>query len=249
MFAIGGVSVGLLLNANVFWPLAVLLAIAISAAFGVVNAYLVVALKVPPFITTLGMYFAASGIVTVVTGGAALAGFPVGFSDFGQQSLFGIPFLVYYAIVIGVIFHLLLNHTRFGYNARILGGNANAARANGVAVRRVSSILYVVSATVAGLCGVLLTARVSTADPAAGGAGFTFQVLAAVIIGGTSLFGGVGTIAGTALGALLFSVINNVLALVHANPLWLNIATGVILITAVAFDQFRRSHQFRVGSK
>jgi len=88
------------------------------------------------------------------------------------------------------------------------------------------------------------TARVSTADPGVGGSAFTFQVVAAVIIGGTSLFGGIGTIVGAALGSLLFTVINNALALTDANPLWQNIAVGVILVVAVAFDQLRRSRQF-----
>jgi ribose transport system permease protein len=244
VFAVGAVAVGLLLNAGVSWPLAVVAALLISGVFGAINAIVIVLAKVPPFITTLGMYFAAIGIVTVVTGGVARYGFPDGFSNFGQLNLFGVPFLVYYAVVVGVVFHLLLNRTRFGYDVRAIGGNSAAALANGVGVKRVSMTLYVISAVVAGFCGILLAARVSTADPAGGGTSFTFLVLAAVIIGGTSLFGGIGSIAGTALGALLFSVINNVLALTHTNPLWQNVATGVILVAAVAFDQFRRSRQF-----
>lgn len=244
VFAVGAVSVGLLLNAGLPWPLAIIVALLISAVFGAINAITIVLVKVPPFIATLGMYFAASGIVTVVTGGVASYGFPDGFSNFGQLNLFGAPFLIYYAVIIGVVFHLLLNRTRFGYDVRAQGGNSAAARANGVSVKRVSMTLYVVSAGIAGFCGILLAARVSTSDPAAGGTSFTFLVLAAVIIGGTSLFGGIGSIVGTALGCVLFSVINNVLALTQANPLWQNIATGIILVAAVAFDQFRRSRQF-----
>ena len=249
IFAVGGVAVGLLMNAGVYWPLAVLLAVVITGLFGAVNAFVILKVKVPPFIATLGMYFAATGIVIVVTDGNALFGFPAGFDDLGQFNLFSIPFLVLYAIIIGVVAHVILQRTRFGYDVRALGGNAEAARANGVKVDRVTLILYVVSAAIAGFAGVLLASRLSTGDPGEGGAGFTFQVLASVIIGGTSLFGGIGTIAGTALGSLLFSVINNVLALTNTDPQWQNIATGVILVLAVAFDRIRRSRQFAAGRK
>jgi ribose transport system permease protein len=244
LFAVGAVAVGELMNHSVPWPVAILLALMISGVLGAVNALLIIKLRVPPFITTLGMFFAASGVVTVITEGNPLFGFPTAFEAFGQGSLFGMPLLVWYAVAVGVAFHVLLQNTRFGYDVRALGGNAAAALANGVRTARINVALYVISAAVAGLCGVLLSARVSTADPGVGGSAFTFQVVAAVIIGGTSLFGGIGTIVGAALGSLLFTVINNALALTDANPLWQNIAVGVILVVAVAVDQLRRSRQF-----
>lgn len=247
VFAVGGVSTGILINSGVPWPLAIILALVICGILGLINASLITWVGVPPFIATLGMLFAAGGFVTVVTGGVPRFGFPTGFTDVGQLSLFGIPFLVYYAVIIGVLAHVVLQRTVFGYDARALGGNAAAARANGIRAAQMNVALYVVSAVVAGLCGVLLASRVATADPGAGGTGFAFQVLAAVIIGGTSLFGGVGTIAGTALGALLFAVINNTLALTNTNPQWQNVATGVILVAAVAFDHLRRKRRFRIG--
>lgn len=244
VFAVGAVAAGELMNHSVPWPLAIVLAVVVSGALGAVNAFLVLKVRVPPFITTLGMYFAAAGVVTVITGGNPLFGFPSGFNEFGQRDLFGVPLLVYYAVVVGIVFHVLLQSTRFGYDTRAIGGNAAAALANGVRTSRVNTMLYVISAAVAGLCGIMLAARVDTADPGSGGSAFTFQVLAAVIIGGTSLFGGLGTIVGTALGSLLFSEINNALALTNTNPQWQNIAVGVILVVAVAFDQLRRSRQF-----
>jgi ribose transport system permease protein len=249
LFAVGGVAAGLLMNAGVPWPLAVILAIVVAGLFGAVNAFVILRVQVPPFIATLGMYFVATGLVIVVTDGNALFGFPTGFSDLGQFNLFNIPFLVLYALVIGVGAHIILQRTRFGYDVRAIGGNTEAARANGVKVSRITASLYVASAAIAGFAGILLAARLSTADPGEGGSGFTFQVLASVIIGGTSLFGGIGTIAGTALGALLFSVINNVLALTNTDPQWQNVATGVILVAAVAFDRLRRSRQFAAGRK
>jgi ribose transport system permease protein len=244
VFAVGAVAAGRLMNDGVPWQLAVILAIIISGAVGAVNAALIIKVNVPPFITTLGMFFAASGAITVLTGGNPLFSFPAGFGEFGQGSWLGIPLLVYYAVIVGVVFHVILQNTRFGYDTRAVGGNAASALANGVRTARVNTGLYVISAAVAGLCGILLAARVDTADPSSGGSAFTFQVLASVIIGGTSLFGGVGTIIGAALGSLLFSVINNVLALTNTDPEWQNIAVGVILVLAVAFDQLRRGRQF-----
>lgn len=247
VFAVGGVTAGFMMNAGIPWSIAIIGGVFMSALLGLINAAMIVGVGIPPFIATLAMLFAASGLVIVTTSGTPRFGFPSGFTDIAQLNIFGVPLLVYYAVIAGVIAHIVLQHTRFGYNARALGGNAAAARANGIRPGSMNVALYVTSAAVAGLCGILLAARVATADPGAGGTGFTFQVIAAVIIGGTSLFGGIGTIAGTALGALLFAVINNVLALTGTNPQWGNIVTGVILAVAVAFDQLRRSRRFRVA--
>jgi ribose transport system permease protein len=193
------------------------------------------------------MLFVAEGLVVAATSGTPLFNFPTGFSNVAQLNLFGIPFLVYYAVIVGIIGHVVLQYTVFGYNIRALGGNAVAARANGLRPTTMNIWLYIISATIAGLCGILLASRVSTADPGAGGTGFTFQVIAAVIIGGTSLFGGVGTIGGTALGSILFAVINDVLALTNINPQWENVVTGAVLAVAVAVDQLRRRRRFRIA--
>lgn len=247
VFAVGGVTAGFLMNASIAWPLAILGGLIVSGLLGLINAALIIWVHIPPFIATLAMLFAASGLVIVTTSGTPRFGFPSGFTNIAQLNLFGVPFLVYYAVIIGVIAHLVLQNTVFGYNVRALGGNSDAARANGVRPVMMNLVLYITSAAIAGLCGILLAARVATADPGAGGTGFTFQVIAAVIIGGTSLFGGVGTVAGTALGALLFAVINNVLALTNTNPQWANIVTGAILAIAVAVDQVRRSRRFKMA--
>jgi ribose transport system permease protein len=249
VFAAGGVAVGFFMLIGVPWPVAIVLAVVVAGLFGLANGLLVTRAKIPPFIATLGMYFAVSGIIIVSTNGSPLSGFPIGFGDVAQLNLFGVPLPLYYALIIGIVFHMVLQSSRFGYDTRAVGGNSNAALANGVRVRRVTISLYVISSGIAGLAGVLLASRLSAADPSAGGTGFTFQVLAAVIIGGTSLFGGVGTIAGTALGSVLFSVINDALALTNVNPQWANIVTGVILILAVVLDQVRRTRRFRTARR
>jgi ribose transport system permease protein len=244
VYATGAVAAGLLMLAGVPWPIAVALGVILGGGLGVINASLSVFLKVPPLIATLGVFFVSSGVITVITGGNSVFGFPTAFTDLGQGYLLGIPFLVYYAVFIGVIFWLLLEKTRLGYDARAVGGNRAAASANGIRVKRHDLIVYGLAGAVAALAGIMGAARFSSADPAAGGSALTFQVVTAVIIGGTSLSGGIGGIGGSALGALLFATINNGLAVINVNSLWQNIFVGVILVFAVAVDQARRGRQF-----
>ena len=243
-YPLGGIAAGALMLAGVPWPLAVLMGVAAGALVGLVNAGVIVKYDVPPLIATLGSFFAVGGIITVYTGGTNLFGFPDAFNTLGQGRLFGIPYLIYYAVVIGIVFHVLLERTVFGYETRITGGNRNAASANGVRVKSLDLRLYALSGGCTALAGIMFMARTSTASPAAGGSSLTFQVITAIIIGGTSLFGGTGSIAGTALGVMLFAVLNNGLAVVNVNPLYQNIFIGVILVAAVAFDQAQRRRRF-----
>jgi ribose transport system permease protein len=236
VFAAGGVATAWFMHLGLLWPLAVVLGVLFGGALGGLSAFLI-----------LGMFFAVGGMVNVLTGGFPLINLPAGFNAFGENSLAGVPYLILYAVAIGIVFHILLEKTRFGYDSRAVGGNRAAALGNGIFVNRVSGTLYALSGAGAALAGILLAARLSVADPGEGGSAFTFQVLSAVIIGGTSLFGGVGTIIGTALGTLLFAVINNALVIVGVNPLWQDVVTGCILVTAVALDQARRRRQFDQG--
>jgi len=244
VFAAGGVAAGLLMVTGVPWPLAVVIGVVIGGLIGVINAFLSVRLKVPPLIATLGVFFAVGGVITVITSGNSVYGFPKGFTDIAQGDLLGVPFLIYYAVIVGVLFWILLEKTPLGYDARAVGGNRAAASANGIRVTRHDVVIYGLAGAVASLAGILSAARLSSADPAAGGSALTFQVVTAAIIGGTSLFGGIGTIGGSALGALLFATINNGLAVINVNSLWQNIFVGVILVAAVAIDQARRGRQF-----
>jgi ribose transport system permease protein len=244
LYAVGGIVCGAFILAGVPWPIAIVMAVAVGGALGAINGAVTVYLSVPPLIATLGMFFAAGGAITVYTGGTNLFGFPAAFNYLGQGRLFGVPFLVYYAVVFGIIFHLVLEHSKFGYETRFVGGNRSAAVANGVRVAQLDIRLYALSGASTALAGILFAARTSTASPAAGNAALTFQVLTAIIIGGTSLFGGTGTIIGTTLGVLLFAVLNNGLAIVNVNPLYQNIFIGIVLVAAVAFDQAQRRRRF-----
>lgn len=245
MLAVGGVAVGMLMNGGVPWPLAIVCTLCLGAAIGAFSAALIIKILVPPFVTTLGMYFILLGLVNVTTAGIPVFDFPASFNEVGAGELLGIPYLIFYGVVVGLIFHVALNFTPFGYDVKAVGGNRLAALGNGVRVSRVTAATYIIGGAMTALAGILLAARSAAADPGVGGAGYTFQVFSAVIIGGTSLFGGIGTIYGTLLGALLFSVLNNSLALLRVDTLWLNTVTGIVLIVAVAIDQARRRRQFR----
>ena len=247
VYALGAVAAGLLMTHGLPWPLAVLIGVGVGTALGLVNAAVTVYLSVPALIATLGMFFLAGGIAVVSTGGQDVYGFPNGFVNIGAGDLGGAPYLIFYAVIAGVIFHVLLETTVFGYNIRATGGNRAAAAANGIRVVRVDLMLYAISGGVAALAGILGAARLSAASPSAGGSALTFQVITAVIIGGTSLFGGTGTIIGSALGSILFAEINNGLQVTNVDPLYQDIFIGVILILAVAVDQGRRNRRFRLG--
>ncbi len=243
--AAGGCITCALLNLGVPWEVAIVLGLGAGGVMGALNALLIIRVKIPPFVATLGMFFAVIGVLDVATQGNPVIGNWTGFDEFGQGSILGIPYLVLYGVIVGIVFESVVGFTRFGYNVKALGGNRTAALENGVRVDRVATATYIIGGSCAALAGILLAAREGGADPAAGGAVFTFQVFAAVVIGGTSMFGGLGSIRGTAVGSLLFSVLNNAMALDDVNPLWLNTVTGVVLIAAVAFDQDRRRRQFR----
>jgi ribose transport system permease protein len=246
VFTLGAVVAGELMTRGLPWLLAMVVGISAGALLGLVNSGLIIWARVPPIIATLSALYAVSGLALVVTGGNFVAPLPDGFDALGQATIGSVPWLIVYAVVVGIVFHVLLGRTRFGYDVKAMGGNERAALANGVRVTRLKIQVYAISGAVAALAGILYAARTGTADPQAGGTDITLQVIAAVLIGGTSLFGGIGSIPGTALGALLFAEIQNALTVIGVNPLYQNIVIGVILAAAVATDSWRRSHAFRL---
>ena len=246
LFTLGGVSSAFLMTSNVPWPLAIVLGMAVGALAGLVNALVIQRLGVPPIITTLGTFYLLAGGVVLVTGGVDIQPLPEGFSAFGNGSLAGIPSVVWYGILVGLVYWVILQKTRFGYSVRAVGGNRLAATENGINVLRVERWLYVGSGAVAAFAGVVFAARSGVGQVSAGGPTVTLIVISAVLIGGTSLFGGLGTITGTALGAVLFAEIDNALAVASVPAQYGNIIIGVILVLAVAADNYRRTQVFKV---
>lgn len=231
--------VALLLKAGVPIPAAVALTLLVGVAVGVVNAFGIVRLGLPPFIMTLAMMTALRGVGLLITGGMTIAGFPTAFGAFSRGSLFGVPNLFWVVVLVAVPAYVLLHHGRWGRYIYAVGSNPEAARLSGVRVDRTLYLAYVVSATLAALSGILTASRIGI-GVATTGEGWELEAIAASVIGGASLFGAVGGVPGPLLGALLLSSINNGANLLNVNAFWQRIITGILIIVIVFFDQLRR---------
>ena len=247
VFTLGGVSAAwFMTTGGITWPLAIVLGVAVGALVGVINALIIQRLNVPPIITTLGTFFFIGGVVVLFTGGIDISPLPTQFNTLGTGSLLGIPNVIIVGILVGIIYHTVLQRTRFGYNVRALGGGRLAATENGIPTRRLDIWLYLGGGALAAFAGIVYSARTGSGQVSAGGASITLTAISAVLIGGTSLFGGIGTITGTALGALLFAEIDNALAVANIDALYSNMIIGAILVLAVAVDSLRRKRMFAV---
>jgi ribose/xylose/arabinose/galactoside ABC-type transport system permease subunit len=217
--------------------LAVAAAIAVGIAAGAVQGLAVTKLKVPPFVVTLGGMTAFRGAALLLSGGGPISGFPTDYTWWGQGRIGMVPVPVIIFLFAAVLAHLVLKYTAFGKHVYATGGNARAAALNGVPTQRITILVYVISGFFCGLAAFLLSARLNSAEAVAG-LGLELTVIAAVVIGGTSLFGGVGTIFGTVIGALLIGVLTNGLVLLNVSSFVQQIVIGVILVAAVALDQY-----------
>lgn len=245
IFTLGSVVTAWMLVHGVPWPMAIVGGLALGAVVGGVNHLIITYLHVPPIIATLGTFFIIQGVDVQITGGLDILPLPTTFQQLGQNDVLGVPYIVLYAIVIGAIAWFVLERTRFGINVRALGGNRQAAIGNGLRVARLDFALYAVAGLMAALAGIIYAARVGAGQVEAGGASTTLQVVTATLIGGTSLFGGLGSITGVALGAILLSEIENALVVAHIAPQYNSIVVGAILIAAVAADHLRRERLYR----
>ncbi|MCR4267202.1 ABC transporter permease [Nitratireductor sp. ZSWI3] len=228
----------LVVNLGLPWPFAIVGCLAAGLAAGAVNGLIIVRGRVPAFIVTLGMLGIARGLALIISSGRGIYGLPEEILFLGQARPFGVPTPVYVLIVVALVAHYILAHTPFGAHTLALGDNEAAARATGIDVRRQRLMLYSLSGLMAGLAGLIFTARVNTGDPTAG---LNYELLAitAAIIGGTNLFGGRGSILGTMIGALIMGVLQNGLNLMAVQAYYQQMAIGIVLIAAVWLDQIR----------
>jgi ribose/xylose/arabinose/galactoside ABC-type transport system permease subunit len=217
--------------------LAFLAAIAVGMAAGALQGLAITRLRVPPFVVTLGGLTAWRGAALLLSGGGPISGFAPAYTWWGQGRIEGVPVPVVIFLAGAVLAHVVLRHSRFGLHVYAVGGNVTAANLNGVNTRRVILLVYVIVGFACGLASFLLSARLNSAEAVAG-IGLELDVIAAVVIGGTSLFGGVGGVVGTVVGALLIGVLRNGLVLLNISPFIQQIVIGLILVAAVAFDQY-----------
>jgi predicted ABC-type sugar transport system permease subunit len=206
---------------------------------GFVNGWLIAQLKVPPFIGTLGMYGVARGSAYLFAGGMTIAISNPWYSSIGNDRVRGVPVLVILAAICCVVLHYLLSQTKFGQHTYAMGASQAAASRAGINIKRLTIKIYVLSAVMAGIAGVLYTGRFSAGAPQAGEPLLLLSI-AAVVIGGASLFGGSGTIWGTVAGALVIAVIDYGLVFVDVEPFWQFIAVGLVIIVSVLVDQAQR---------
>jgi len=245
VFTLGGLLCAWLLVHGVPWPLAIAGGLCGGAFVGVINYLIISRLHVPPIIATLGTFFVVSGASIQITGGQDIVPLPDQFQNLGQGGVVGVPYIVCYAVFVGLIAWCLLEKTPFGVNVRALGGNRQAAIGNGLRVERLDRMLYVLGAATAALAGIIYSARVGSGQVSAGGAEVTLWVITAVLIGGISLHGGLGSITGVAVGALLLAEINNALIVASVPPQYNSMVVGSILVCAVAVDHLRRQRLYR----
>jgi ribose transport system permease protein len=224
--------------------LAMLACLAVGAGVGLTNGLLLTRLRLPhPFIATLGTMNVARGLALIITGASPISGFDRAGAPqvlwLGAGSIGPIPVVVVVVLVVYVFFHLLLSNTALGRHIYAIGGNTAAARLSGINVDRTLVIVYTLCGLMAGLGALVLAGRTNSGYPTAG-AGYELDAIAAVIIGGASFAGGVGTVWGTLIGVLLMAVLRNGLVLLQVPTEWQIVAIGLVIIGAVYVDVLRQ---------
>ncbi|MBZ0229057.1 MAG: ABC transporter permease [Bauldia sp.] len=235
------------LGAGVPWPLVVFLMLLVGAMVGVMQGYFIAYESIPPFIVTLAGLSMIRGFALLLTKGYSIPIDPESpFNEIGRGYVAGLPFPAILAIAVLVIGYVAFNETTFGRYVTGIGANAEAVRRAGVNTRRVILSVYVLSGAAAALAGIIIAARLGSGSSNAG-VGFELDVIAAVVLGGTSLFGGRGSMTGTLLGGLTVAVIGNGLILAHISPFLAPIVTGAIILIAIwlNFRIFRTGRQGR----
>ena len=210
------------------------LALGVGAGLGMINGLIITRGRIPPFIATLGMLTVARGLTLMYTQGQPVTKLPESFRFIGAGVLGSIPMPIIVAGLTFLIGHILLTRTRLGEYIYVLGDNPVAARLAGVATNRMTVLVYAISGLCAALAGLVLIARLDSAQPVIG-QGYEFNAIAAVVVGGTSFAGGEGSLAGTLLGALFIETINNGMNLLNVSSLWEQVVKGAVIALALLF--------------
>ncbi|WDD91265.1 ABC transporter permease [Burkholderia sp. FERM BP-3421] len=242
VLALAGIVSGLVAAAGYGLAAALAAGVGCGALLGALNGATIARFNVPPFVATLGMLSVARGVTYIVNDGSPVANLPDGYLALGVARLgpLGMPVLIFAAVALACWW--VLRYTTYGRYLYAVGGNEKSARTSGIGVRKVVFSVYVVSGALAGLAGMILAARTTSALPQAG-VSYELDAIAAVVIGGTSLSGGQGGVIGTLFGALLIGVINNGLNLLGVSSYYQQIAKGLIIVLAVLIDVARKQQR------
>ncbi|MEN3009345.1 ribose ABC transporter permease [Pseudothermotoga sp.] len=214
----------------------------VGIAIGVLNGAIINFLNVPPFVATLGTMTAVRGFIMLWTRGYPITKLGESFNFIGSGWFLGIPVPVWIAMIVSILALMFLRFTRFGRYVYAVGGNERASLLSGVNVRLTRLVTYMVSGLLAAVAGLIVTARLDSAQPNAG-LMYELDAIAATVIGGTSLSGGTGTIEGPIVGALIIGVLNNGLVLTGVSPFWQQVAKGFIIIAAVVAERIGKGRE------
>jgi ribose transport system permease protein len=231
----GTLTVGfMVLNHQPMW-LAVMLGLSTGAAIGLINGLVVAFFKIPSFIVTLAMLNVARGVAYVYSGGRSTRMMTPAFTNIGSGYLWVFPLPVLYMVILIAIFFVALNRTKFGTYIYAIGGNRESARLSGVPIKKVEIATFTISGLLAAFAGIVLSARMFSGQPSVG-IGYELDAIAACVLGGVSMAGGVGRISGTILGAVVIGIISNGLNLINVSSFWQLIVKGIIILIAVVID-------------
>ncbi len=237
MLALVGVIAAMLVTTTSIPVVIVLLiAVAVGGGLGLLNGLIVGFAGVAPFIVTLAGLTIFRGMTLVLTDGRPISGLPPLFSKLGYGTFIGIPMPVWIMVAVLLVSYVVLRHTPIGRSIYAVGGNPEAARLSGIPVRRILTFTYVYSGLTVAVAAMVLTGRLNSAQPTAGQS-FELDAIAAVVVGGTSLFGGRGSVWGTLVGALIIGVINNGMNLLNVSGFYQQIVKGGVILAALLIDR------------
>ncbi len=247
---LAGICAALLMHyTNINPYLAMLMGVAVGSLVGLSNGLLITRLRLNALIATLGTAFMIQGAILVITGGWAIPDMPETIQWLGKDSLGPVPIPTVITILIAIALAFMLNRTFIGRHIFAIGGNEEAAILVGIPVKRVRTLVFVISGTLAATAGVIMVARLASGQPTIG-ASWLLPSFAAAILGGTAMSGGTGSVLGTLVGAVLMAVIQNGIVMIGLSVYWENVVVGAVLIVAIIFDSFRTGNlRLRFGRK
>lgn len=240
--AFSGVLSAILVERGMPFILALIITVVVAACFGVINAFQVTKLNIQPFIASLAVMSIARGLSYIICSGKPVFIKNEAYVKIGVIRILGIPFPVVVLLVAFIVAGIILAKTRFGRNVYATGGNATAARLAGININKIKLKLFVISACLASLGGIILASRMNTGQPSAGQS-VDFDAITASVLGGIAMTGGTGSLTGTFLGVLILQGFNNGLLLLNVSAFWQDVARGLLMIFALTFDYFRKKNR------
>lgn len=238
--ALTGMLAAISMQLGAPWWLAGIVAVVVGLLVGLFNGAIIHFVKLPPFIVTFSTYGISAAIPQILTGARSVTVADPMFAVFGRGSLYGIPIPVIMLAIAAAIFIVILRQTPSGVHIYAVGGNADASRLAGVNIGRKILMVYAISGICAGIGGVITTSRLMVGYPTAGSGNEQFYSIASAVVGGVSLFGGIGTIVGALLGAILIATVSNGMNVVGVDSFWQPLVIGVIILLGVSLDAMRR---------